>query len=141
KETLSHGRRRMIKAISHLGVAVNDLEEARNYYRSIFGLESSEPMIGGGGTVKASLVELDNAVVELLAPIGSEGAIAKFLEKRGEGIQHVCYEVDDINAEIESLKAKGIEPLGKPMPGAEGLSVFLHPKGTHGVLVELVEKK
>jgi len=131
----------MIKAISHLGVAVNDLEEARNYYRSIFGLESSEPMIGGGGTVKASLVELDNAVVELLAPIGSEGAIAKFLEKRGEGIQHVCYEVDDINAEIESLKAKGIEPLGKPMPGAEGLSVFLHPKGTHGVLVELVEKK
>jgi len=131
----------MIKGISHLGVAVKDLEEAREFYRSVFGLESGEPMIGGGGTVKASLVELDNAVVELLAPIGTEGAIAKFLEKRGEGIQHVCYEVDDINAEIERLKTKGIEPLGEPTPGAEGMAVFLHPRGTHGVLVELVEKK
>jgi len=131
----------MIKAISHLGVAVKDLEEAREYYRSVFGKESSEPMVGGGGTVRASLVELENSTVELLEPIGNEGAIAKFLEKRGEGIHHVCYEVDDINAEIEALKAKGMESLGKPMPGAEGLSAFLHPKGTHGVLVELVQKE
>lgn len=131
----------MIKGISHLGVAVKDLEEAREYYRSVFGLESGEPMVGGGGTVRASLVELDNATIELLEPIGNEGAIAKFLEKRGEGIQHVCYEVDNINAEIEALKAKGIEALGKPAPGAEGMAVFLHPRGTHGVLVELVEKK
>jgi len=131
----------MIKGISHLGVAVKDLEEARDYYRSIFGLKSGEPMVGGGGTVRASLVELDNATVELLEPIGNEGAIAKFLEKRGEGIQHVCYEVDDINAEVESLKAKGMDVLGEPRPGAEGMAVFLHPRGTHGVLVELVEKK
>ena len=131
----------MIKGISHLGVAVKDLEEARKFYRSIFGLESGEPMVGGGGTVRASLVELDNATVELLEPIGNEGAIAKFLEKRGEGIQHVCYEVDDINAEVESLKAKGMDVLGEPRPGAEGMAVFLHPRGTHGVLVELVEKK
>ena len=131
----------MIKGISHLGVAVKDLEEARKFYRSIFGLESGEPMVGGGGTVRASLVELDNATVELLEPIGNEGAIAKFLEKRGEGIQHVCYEVDDINAEVESLKVKGIDVLGEPRPGAEGMAVFLHPRGTHGILVELVEKK
>jgi len=131
----------MIKGISHLGVAVKDLEEARKFYRSIFGLESGEPMVGGGGTVRASLVELDNATVELLEPIGNEGAIAKFLEKCGEGIQHVCYEVDDINAEVESLKAKGMDVLGEPRPGAEGMAVFLHPRGTHGVLVELVEKK
>ena len=131
----------MIKAISHLGVAVNNLEEAREFYRSVFGVESGEPMVGGGGTVRASLVELDNATVELLEPIGSEGAIAKFLEKRGEGIHHICYEVDDINAEIEAFKAKGIEALGTPTPGAEGLSTFLHPKGTHGILVELVQKE
>lgn len=130
----------MIKAISHLGIAVKDLEEAREFYRSVFGRESSEPVVGGGGTVRASLVELDNATVELLEPIGKEGVIAKFLEKRGEGIHHICYEVDDIHAEIDSLKAKGIEALGKPMPGAEGLSAFLHPTGTHGVLVELVQK-
>jgi len=131
----------MIKAISHLGVAVKDLEEAREFYRSVFGKESSEPVIGGGGTVRASLVELDNATVELLEPIGSEGAIAKFLEKRGEGIHHICYEVDDIKAEIESFKAKGLDALGEPAPGAEGLSAFVHPKGTHGVLVELVQKE
>ena len=131
----------MIKAISHLGVAVKNMEEAREFYRSVFGVESGEPMVGGGGTVSASLIELDNATVELLEPIGTEGAISRFLEKRGEGIHHICYEVDDINAEIESLKAKGIEALGKPTPGAEGLSVFLHPKGTHGVLVELVQKE
>ncbi len=131
----------MIKAISHLGVAVQNLEEAREFYRSVYGVESGEPMIGGGGTVRASLVELDNATVELLEPTGNEGAIAKFLEKRGEGIHHICYEVDDIKAEIDSLKAKGIEVLGEPTPGAEGLSAFLHPRGTHGILVELVQKE
>ena len=130
----------MIKAISHLGIAIRNMEEAREFYRSVFGVESGEPMVGGGGTVRASLIELENATIELLEPIGNEGAIAKFLEKRGEGIHHICYEVDDINAEIESLKANGIEALGKPMPGAEGLSVFLHPKGTRGALVELVQK-
>jgi methylmalonyl-CoA/ethylmalonyl-CoA epimerase len=130
----------MIKAISHLGVAVKDLKEAREFYRSVFGLESSEPIVGGGGTVRVSLVELENATVELLEPIGNDGPISKFLEKRGEGIQHVCYEVDDINGEIDSLKTRGVEALGEPSPGAEGLSAFLHPKGTHGILVELVQK-
>jgi len=131
----------MIKAISHLGVAVKNLKESMDFYHTVFGIESSEPMVGGGGTVRASLIELENATVELLEPIGNEGAIAKFLEKRGEGIHHVCYEVEDINAEVESLKEKGIDIIGKPAPGAEGLSVFLHPRGTRGVLVELVEKE
>jgi len=131
----------MIKQISHLGIAVKDLEEARKFYRSVFGLESSEPIIGGDGTIKVSMVEIGHTLIELLQPIGSEGVMAKFLEKRGEGFHHICYEVDDINSEIASLKAAGINVLGEPKPGAEGMSVFLHPRGTHGVLVELVEKK
>lgn len=131
----------MIKQISHLGIAVKDLEEARKFYRSVFGLESSEPIIGGDGTIKVSMVEIGHTLIELLQPIGSEGVLAKFLEKRGEGFHHICYEVDDINSEIASLKAAGINVLGEPKPGAEGMSVFLHPRGTHGVLVELVEKK
>ena len=131
----------MIKGISHLGVAVKDLEEARNYYRSVFGLESSDPIIGGDGAIKVSMVEVGNAIIELLQPIGDEGVMAKFLEKRGEGFHHICYDVDDINAEVNSLKAKGMDVLGEPRPGAEGMSVFLHPRGTHGVLVEFVEKK
>jgi len=131
----------MIKQISHLGIAVKDLEEAREFYRSVFGLESSEPIIGGDGTIKVSMVEVGNVLIELLQPAGSEGVMAKFLEKRGEGFHHICYEVNDINAEITSLKTAGVEVLGEPKPGAEGMSVFLHPRGTHGVLVELVEKK
>lgn len=131
----------MIKQISHLGMAVKDLEGAREFYRSVFGLESSEPIIGGDGTIRVSMVKVGNTLIELLQPIGSEGVIAKFLEKRGEGFHHICYEVDDINAEIASIKAAGLEVLGDPKPGAEGMSVFLHPRGTQGVLVELVEKK
>ncbi len=131
----------MIKQISHLGMAVKDLEEARKFYRTVFGLESSDPIIGGDGTIKVSMVDVGNAVIELLQPIGKEGVMAKFLEKRGEGFHHICYEVDNINAEIASLKSKGMDVLGEPRPGAEGMSVFLHPRGTHGVLVELVEKK
>jgi len=131
----------MIKQISHLGIAVKDLEEVREFYRSVLGLESSDPIIGGDGTINVSMVEVGNTLIELLQPIGNEGVIAKFLEKRGEGFHHICYEVDDINAEISSLKAAGMEILGEPRPGAEGMSVFLHPRGTHGVLVELVEKE
>ncbi|MFQ5722601.1 MAG: methylmalonyl-CoA epimerase [Candidatus Aminicenantales bacterium] len=131
----------MIKQISHLGIAVNDLEEAREFYRSVFKLESSEPIIGGQGTIKVSMVKVGRVLIELLQPLGNEGAVAKFLEKRGEGFHHICYEVDDIKTEITSLKKAGMEVLGDPRPGAEGLSVFLHPRKTHGVLVELVEKK
>lgn len=130
----------MIKGISHLGIAVMDVEKAREFYRTAFGLESDEPIIGAGGTVKASLIVLDNVVLELLAPIGSDVPVAKFLEKRGEGIQHVCYEVDNLNEEIDRFKAKGIETISKPVQGAEGMSVFLHPRGTMGILTELVEK-
>ena len=120
---------------------VKDLAKAREFYRSLFGLESTEPIIYGDGTIQLSLVEVGDDVIELLQPLGNKGVLAKFLKERGEGFHHLCYEVDDINAEIASLKAKGIDVLGEPKPGAEGVTVFLHPKGTHGVLVELVEKK
>lgn len=131
----------MIKQISHLGMAVNDLEQAREFYRNVLGLESSDPIIGGDGTIQVSMVKIGNAVIELLQPLGKEGVVAKYLEKRGEGFHHICYEVDDISAEIASLQASGMEILGEPKPGAEGMSVFLHPRKTHGVLVELVEKE
>jgi len=131
----------MFKAISHIGVAVRSLEESRAFYRKVFGLESGEPIVGGGGTVRVSMIHVGNAVVELLEPVGTEGPVAKFLEKSGEGIHHVCYEVDDIRAEIEELKGRGLKPLGEPREGAEGLTIFFHPKATHGVLVELVQKR
>ena len=131
----------MIKGISHLGVAVRDLEEAREFYRHVLGLESAEPIIGGEGTIKVSMVDTGNTVIELLQPIGSDGVMARFLEKKGEGFHHICYEVDDIEAAIAAVKAKGLEILGEPRPGAEGMTAFIHPRDTHGVLIEFVEKE
>jgi len=130
----------MIKKISHLGMAVKDLEEVREFYRSVFKLESSDPIIGGDGSLKVSMVKVGEVSIELIEPIGNEGVMAKFLEKRGEGFHHICYEVEDIHAAVLSLEASGLDVLGEPTPGAEGMSAFLHPRGTHGVLVEFVEK-
>ncbi len=131
----------MIKQISHLGIAVKDLEEAREFYRRVFRLESSDPIIGGDGTIQVSMIPVGETLIELLQPIGDQGVMAKFLAKHGEGFHHICYEVDDIQAEIDSIKEAGVEVLGEPKPGAEGLSAFLHPRDTHGLLVELVEKR
>lgn len=131
----------MLKQISHLGIAVKDLEEAREFYRSAFGVESSDPVIGGNGDLKVSMIELGPTSVELLQPLGDQGPVAKFLQRQGEGIHHVCYEVDDIASEVQSLKDKGLEVVGEPRSGVEGMSVFLHPRSTHGVMTELVEKQ
>jgi methylmalonyl-CoA epimerase len=130
----------MIRQISHLGIAVKDLEKSRGFYESVLGLNPSEPITGGDGTIKASLIKVGEVHLELLQPVGNEGVMAKFLEKRGEGFHHICYEVDDLHAAIASIKSEGIEVLGEPMDGVEGLSIFLHPRNTHGILTELVQK-
>ena len=130
----------MIKKISHLGMAVRDLEESRKYYEDVFGLTTSDPIVGGGGTIHVSMIPVGDVHVELLQPVGNEGVMAKFLEKRGEGFHHICYEVDDIHAEINRMKKAGMEILGDVMDGAEGPSICLQPTKTHGVVVELVEK-
>ena len=130
----------MIKGISHLGFAVKDLEKAMDFYRNKLSLEVGSPVEGGG--LKVSMVKVGDAHIELLQPSAPEGPVAKFLEKRGEGIQHICLEVDDIEKELESLSAKGVELIDKqPREGVEGLIAFLHPRMTQGVLVELVQKK
>jgi methylmalonyl-CoA/ethylmalonyl-CoA epimerase len=131
----------MIKKISHLGIAVKDLEESMDFYRTTLGLDPSAPITGGNGTIKASMIRVGEVHLELLEPQGSEGVMAKFLEKRGEGFHHICYEVDNLLEVVVSIKAEGVEVLGEPMDGVEGLSIFLHPRDTHGVLTELVQKE
>ena len=92
------------------------------------------------GDMKVVMLPLGDILVELIAPIGDQGVMAKFLEKRGEGLHHVCFEVDDIYLAVEELAAKGIELVDKePREGAEGKIVFLHPKSTHGALTEIVQ--
>ena len=124
--------------ICHIGLAVRDLEQAISLYERMFQVMSTPPV--EREDMRVSMVQFGNIQVELLEPMTNDGVIAKFLKARGEGIHHICIEVDDIYEEIESLKAKGMELVGgKPRPGIEGKIAFLHPRSTCGVLIELCE--
>jgi len=129
----------MIKGISHIGVAVKNLEQPMETYRSIFGLNVSPPQEFPDMLV--SMVKIGNSHIELLQPATTDGLLSRFIERRGEGIQHICFEVDDIEQELKSLSAKGMELIDKrPRQGVEGKVAFLHPRMTYGVLIELVQK-
>jgi len=129
----------MIQKIDHIGVAVKNLEEAAKFYREILGLQVGE--IFTHGEMRGAFVEIGGVEFELLANDNPESAIAKHIEKRGEGIQHVAFQVDEIEKEMERLKAKGIAFIdAKPRPGARGSQIaFMHPKNTYGILMELVQ--
>jgi methylmalonyl-CoA/ethylmalonyl-CoA epimerase len=127
--------------IDHLGIAVNGIDEAKNLWKTL-GLD-----LAGTETVKEQKVTtgffpVGESEVELLEPVDSEGPVAKFLEKRGEGIHHVAFRVENIEAAIEELKQKGIRLINeKPRTGAGGAKIaFLHPKSTNGILIELCER-
>lgn len=127
--------------INHIGVAVTDLDAAIGFYNATLGLELKEVKELPERGLKVAFLEADGTLIELLAPLGEGSQISKFLERRGEGIHHMCLEVDDIEAELERLRGAGVRTLSeKPEIGAEGLPVaFLHPKSCNGVLLELIQ--
>ncbi len=131
----------MIGRLNHVAIAVPDLEAASATYRETLGAKVSEPLDQPDHGVSVVFVELPNAKVELLHPLGNGSPLTKFLEKNpAGGIHHVCYEVDDILAARDWLKEKGARVLGngEPKTGAHGKPVlFLHPKDFCGTLVEL----
>jgi len=129
----------MIKGISHIGIAVENLEDARDLYKKIFAKESSEPE--WFGEIHFSFVPLGNTHIELLESTTPDGVVRKFIEKRGEGVHHISFEVDDIVAELEALKASGVQLINeKPYLNAhKNLVAFVNPKSTRGVLVELIQ--
>lgn len=128
------------RGIHHLGVAVEDLDEAVTTYERIFGarLEHRETVPDQG--VEAAFLKVGNGRVELLASLGEETPVGKFLTKRGPGMHHVAYEVADVQAAIGELAEQGVELLdAQPRRGLFGLEVaFLHPDAVGGVLSELV---
>ena len=128
------------RGIHHLGMAVEDLDEAVNTYERIFGarLEHREAVPDQG--VEAASLRVGEGRVELLASLGEETPVGKFLTKRGPGMHHVAYEVADVQAAIDELAAEGVELIDeKPRQGLFGLEVaFLHPDAAHGVLAEVV---
>ena len=136
------------KGLDHVAIAVKDLEKAISHYRDVLGLELSEVEDRGGviGPERVPEQQVRTAIfghgmgrVELICPTSADTGVARFLEKRGEGMHHICLEVEDIEATLAALKAKGAPLIDEtPKPGAGGAKVaFIHPKGNHGVLVEL----
>ena len=128
----------MIKHIEHIGIAVKDLDKAEGLYQRLLGTPSYKREEVKSEKVMTSFFKADQKI-ELLASTEEDGVIARYIEKKGEGIHHIAFEVDNIYEEMERLKSEGFVLLNEhPKRGADGkLVCFVHPKGTGGVLVEL----
>jgi methylmalonyl-CoA/ethylmalonyl-CoA epimerase len=128
------------KGIHHLGVAVEDLDEAVETYRRVFGAELERRDVVDAQGVEAAAMRVGESRIELVAPLGDETYVGKFLAKRGPGMHHVAYEVADLQRELVDLAEQGVQLIDEePHRGLFGLEVaFIHPDSAHGVLAELV---
>lgn len=128
--------------IAHIGIAVNDLDAALALFRDALGLHVEYRRVVPDQGVEIVGLPVGESEIELLKPLSETGGVAKFLEKRGEGIHHICFEVDDVEAALRNLESRGYELIDKtPRVGSNGRRLaFVHPKGTHGVLIEFYEK-
>lgn len=132
----------MIKKIEHIGIAVKDINQSNDLFKKLFGKDHYKVEAVESEGVSTSFFLLGETKIELLQATNPSSAIAKFIDKKGEGIHHIAYEVDNIVQEMERLKAEGFEILNdEPKQGADNkLICFLHPKSTNGVLVELCQE-
>jgi methylmalonyl-CoA/ethylmalonyl-CoA epimerase len=133
----------MVTKVDHIGIAVSNLEETLKLYTEVLGLELSGVEVVEDQKVKVAFLPIGDTEIELLESTQPDGPIAKFIEKKGEGIQHIAFRVEDIHAALEDMRQKGVRLIDEqPRYGAGGAQIaFLHPKSTHGVLVELCERK
>ena len=132
-----------ILKIDHLGIAVNSIEDGKNFWSDVLGLSFEGTETVQEQKVTTAFFPVGESEVELLESTSPDGPVAKYIEKRGQGIQHIAFRVDDIEAALQELKEKGIQLIDQtPRHGAGGAKIaFLHPKATGGVLVELCERK
>ncbi len=132
-----------MKRIEHIGIAVKDLDAANEIYKKVLGAEHYKTETVESEGVSTSFFKVGESKIELLAATRPDSPISKFIEKRGEGIHHMAFYVDDIKAEIERLKKEGFRLLNdQPKTGADNKIVaFMHPKDANGVLVELCQEK
>ena len=132
----------MIKRVHHIGIAVNNLKESAELFEKLLGIKAH---IEEAPTQKVSEAVFkigDEVEINLLEPMGPDSTVAKFLEKRGEGLHHIALEVDDINSELKVMEANGIQLIDKQgREGVAGQIGFLHPKSVNGVLIELVQPR
>ena len=132
----------MIKKLNHIGIAVKDLDAAIEFYRKL-GLEVEGTEVVESQKVKVAFIPVGDTRIELLAATSEDSPIAKFIEKRGEGIQHLALSVDNIEKQIELAVGHGIQMIDtEPRPGAHNTQIaFAHPKSTNGVLVEFCQEQ
>jgi methylmalonyl-CoA/ethylmalonyl-CoA epimerase len=127
--------------VEHIALAVADLEAAIAHYRDVWGLEVGHRERVEDQGVEEAMLPLGDTHLQLLGPTGPDTTVGKFIERRGEGLHHIAYEVDDLAASLAELKAKGVPLIDEePRRGGRGHMVaFVHPKGNHGLLVELIQ--
>ena len=134
----------MPRRIDHVAIIVYKIEQALTFYRDILGIIPREIRDVPTEQVRIAFLPLGGpggSEIELIEPSSPDSSLAKFLEKRGEGLHHICLEVDDIEVALQELQERGAPVLDQqPRVAAEGCAIFVHPKGTNGVLLELLEK-
>lgn len=130
-----------IEGIDHIGIAVRDIKKVSEFYGGILKLDISEPIDAPAQKVRIAFMEIGNTKLELLEPLGEDSPVEKFIQRKGEGIHHICFLVDDIEKALEELKGKKVKLVDqKPRVGATGKKIaFLHPESSSGVLIELKE--
>lgn len=130
-----------MKKIDHIAIAVSSVDDALKVFGEVFGLKAEHIEEIPDQKVKAATVRIGDTNIEFIEPTDPESGVAKFMEKKGEGIHHICVEVADIDAELKALEAKGVALIDKQArKGLAGRIAFVHPKSTKGVLMELVQK-
>ena len=132
----------LLTDIDHVAIAVHDLEAAIAYYQEAFGAEVHHREVVDSDGVEEALIKVADSYIQLTTATRPDSPIAKFLERKGEGLHHIGYRVDDCGAALESMKAAGATPIDQaPRPGSRGTTVaFVHPKGSFGTLIELVQE-
>ncbi len=132
----------MLGKVEHIALAVADLQAAIDHYRSVWGLEVVHRERVEDQGVEEAMLPLGDTYLQLLAPTGPDTTVGKFIERRGEGLHHIAYEVDDLEGTLSDLRAKGVALIDEqPRLGGRGHTVaFVHPKGNLGLLVELIQR-
>lgn len=132
----------MIARIDHIGIAVQSINDSLRFFEDALGLKLDHVATEEGGRTKVAFMPVGSSDVELVEPQDAESGLGKFLAKRGEGIHHICFEVDDIDAALARLKEHGAQLIDEtPRTNSSGMKLaFIHPKSAHGVLIELYQK-
>ena len=128
--------------LHHTCIAVRDIEKTLEFHEYLFDLGNSIVEDVPDQEVKAALIEINGSKLELIQPTNQHGSIARFIERRGESLHHICFEVDNLSSKLKELDDAGVQMIDKePRDGLSGTIGFIHPKATRGVLIELVDQK